>query len=184
MSPSEADTGPLAQVDCQRDAGGWTLVFVRELPQPPERVWDVLTDPAHLRAWSPYTANRNLGEVGDASLSMLDSEQPDIPTTVTRAEPPHVLEYSWQLEQFGPSALRWELEPSAGGTRLTLRRTIRDQDWISKIAAGWHLCLFVAERLLQGQPIAPIIGKAALGHGWEELHIAYATRLHISRGDP
>lgn len=50
MSPSEADTGPLAQVDCQRDADGWTLVFVREVPRPLERVWNVLTDPAQLRA--------------------------------------------------------------------------------------------------------------------------------------
>ncbi len=65
MNPSDADTGPLAQVDCRRDADGWTLAFVRELPQPPERVWDVLTDPARLRAWSPYTADRNLGQAGD-----------------------------------------------------------------------------------------------------------------------
>ena len=183
MTPSDFNTGPLAQVNCRHEAGGWTLVFVRELPQPPERVWDVLTDPAHLRAWSPYTANRNLGAVGDASLSMLDSEQPDIPTTVTRAEPPHVLEYSWQLEQFGRSVLRWELEPSTSGTRLTLRQTIRDQDWIPKVAAGWHLCLFVAERLLQGRPIAPIIGEAALAHGWAELRDAYAAELHITGKD-
>ncbi|GAA0888962.1 SRPBCC family protein [Rhodanobacter soli] len=184
MSPSEAATGPLAQVDCQRDVDGWTLVFARELPRPPERVWDVLTDPAQLRAWSPYTANRNLGAVGDASLSMLDSEQPDIPTTVTRAEPPRVLEYSWQLEQFGRSVLRWELEPSASGTRLTLRQTIRDQDWIPKVAAGWHLCLFVAERLLQGRPVAPIIGEIALAHGWAGLRDAYAAELHIAGKDP
>lgn len=183
MNPSNADTGPLAQVDCRRDADGWTLAFVRELPQPPERVWDVLTDPARLRAWSPYTADRNLGQAGDASLRMLDSEQPDIPTAVTRADPPRLLEYGWQLEQFGRSVLRWELEPCAGGTRLTLRQTIRDRDWIPKVAAGWHLCLFVAERLLQGRPIAPIIGETALAHGWARLRDAYAARLHITSDD-
>ena len=39
--------------------------------------------------------------------------------------------------------------------------TTRDADWIPKIAAGWHLCLLVAERLLQGHPIKPIIGETA-----------------------
>lgn len=184
MTPSDANAGPLAQVDCRREADGWTLVFVRELPQPPERAWVVLTDPAQLRAWSPYTANRNLGEVGEARLTMLDSEQPGIPTTVTRAEPPRLLEYSWQLEQFGTSVLRWELEPAAGGTRLILHQTIRDRDWIPKVAAGWHLCLFVAERLLLGQPIAPIIGETALAHGWAGLRDAYAARLHITGDGP
>lgn len=184
MSPSNFPSGPLAQVDCQPGADGWTLIFTRELPQPPQRVWEVLTDPEHLRAWSPYTANRNLASTGDAVLTMLDSEQPGIPTTVTRAEPPHLLEYTWQLEQFGKSVLRWELQPSPGGTRLTLRQSIRDVDWIPKVAAGWHLCLFVAEQLLRGQPIAPIIGEAALAHGWEALRDAYAARLQLPGDDP
>lgn len=179
MTTPYFDPGPLAQVDCQHGAQGWTLVFMRDLPHPPQRVWDVLTDPAQLRAWSPYTANRNLAKVGNAKLTMLDSEQPDIPTTVTRADAPRLLEYTWQLEQFGTSVLCWELEPNAGGTRLTLHQTIRDADWIPKVAAGWHLCLVVAERLLQGHPIKPIIGEASYAHGWQALHDAYAVQLQI-----
>ncbi|HWX66315.1 MAG TPA: SRPBCC family protein [Rhodanobacter sp.] len=180
MTTPDFNPGPLARTDCRHDSDGWTLIFVRELPQPPQRVWDVLTDPAHMRAWSPYTANRNLASVGEARLTMLDSEQPDIPTTVTRADAPRLLEYTWQLEQFGKSVLRWELAPSAGGTRLTLHQTIRDADWIPKVAAGWHLCLYVAEQLLQGHPIAPIIGANAYAHGWQALHDAYAAQLHMA----
>jgi hypothetical protein len=45
------------------------------------------------------------------------------------------------------------------------------------VAAGWHLCLDVAERMLDGEPIGPIRGQDAMNHGWQELHDAYAERL-------
>ena len=47
------------------------------------------------------------------------------------------------------------------------------------MAAGWHLCLDVAEHLLDGQPIDPIRGEAARKYGWEDLHDAYAERLAV-----
>lgn len=100
-----------------------------------------------------------------------------IPTAITRADAPRLLGYTWQLDQLGRSVLRWELEPIPSGARLTLPQTVRDADWIPKIAAGWHLCLLVAERLLQGYPINPIIGEAAYAFGWRALHDAYAAQL-------
>jgi hypothetical protein len=45
--------------------------------------------------------------------------------------------------------------------------------------AGWHLCLDVAERLLDGQPVEPIRGQDAMNQGWQELHDAYAERLGV-----
>ena len=65
--------------------------------------------------------------------------------TVTTAQPPTLLEYTW-----GEDHLRWELAPTPTGTRLTLRHTLADQDFVPKVAAGWHLCLVVAGRLLDG----------------------------------
>jgi len=182
MTTPDFDPGPLAHVDCQQGAEGWTLVFTRALPQPPQRVWDVLTDPDQLRAWSPYTADRHLARIGEANLTMLDGmTSGNIPTTITHADAPRLLEYTWQLDQFGRSVLRWELEPIPGGTRLTLRQTVRDAEWTPKIAAGWHLCLLVAERLLQGHPVKPIIGERAYAFGWQTLHDAYAARLQMPR---
>ena len=35
-------------------------------------------------------------------------------------------------------------------------------NWVPKVAAGWHLCLVVAERLLDGDPIEPISGADAM----------------------
>ncbi|HEY8472826.1 MAG TPA: hypothetical protein VIL37_09355 [Natronosporangium sp.] len=41
------EPGPLAEVACETGAGDRpTLVFVRELRHPPERVWVALTEPA------------------------------------------------------------------------------------------------------------------------------------------
>jgi hypothetical protein len=100
----------------------------------------------------------------------------DIPVTVRHAQAPTLLEYSW-----GTDLLRWELAATGTGTRLTLSHTVEDPDWLSKVAAGWHICLDVAERLLDGAPIAPIRGEAAREHGWDELSQAYAGKLSIEQ---
>ena len=106
---------------------------------------------------------------------MIDGDKrEDLPASVTTVEPPTLLEYTW-----GTDLLRWELAALGTGTRLTLRHTTADRDVVPKAAAGWHLCLVVAEHLLDGEPIGPIVGEQALEYGWQELHDAYAARLGI-----
>jgi uncharacterized protein YndB with AHSA1/START domain len=174
------DQGSLAPVRCEPDGDRWTLVMVRELSHPPERVWSALTEPDQLRAWAPYTADRSLARPGDVTLTMFagaEEEADVLPASVTTAEPPRVLEYS-----LGTDFLRWELERRDGGTRLTLRHTIADRGSAPKMAAGWHQCLDVAERLLEGRPVTPIRGQEAMEHGWEALRDAYAERLDSAGG--
>lgn len=176
MNRTSFEAGPLADVECRSDAGRWTLVFVRDVRHPPEKVWAALTDPEQLREWAPYTADRNLGHPGDATLTMIDGEVTvDLAATVSHAEPPTLLEYT-----LGTDVLRWELAPIDSGTRLTLQHTVQDRDWVPKVAAGWHLCLVVAEYLLDGRPVGPIRGQGARRFGWDELHDAYAERLGIA----
>lgn len=173
MEPTTFDPGSLAVVDCHAQDHRWTLVFVRELSHPPHKVWAALTDPAQLSRWAPFTANRDLGEVGDATLTMIEAENPqELSASVRHAEAPTLLEHTW-----GPDLLRWELAPTHAGTTLTLRHTLEDRDWAAKVAAGWHLCLVVAQHLLDGQPIPPIRGADARNYGWERLADAYAERL-------
>jgi uncharacterized protein YndB with AHSA1/START domain len=148
-------------------------VFVRHLRHPTERVWAALTDPAQLRQWAPFNADRDLSGVGDATLTMIDGDVAvPLAASVTQAQPPTLLEYTW-----GNDVLRWELAPTDTGTGLTLRHTTDDRDGVPKAAAGWHICLAVAERLLDGQPVGPIRGQDALNHGWQDLHDAYASAL-------
>ena len=42
---------------------------------------------------------------------------------------------------------------------------------IPKAAAGWHICLDVAERALDGHPIGRIAAADARRFGWERLGI-------------
>jgi uncharacterized protein YndB with AHSA1/START domain len=161
------------------DGGRWTLVFVREFNHAPEKLWDALTDPAQLNEWAPFTASRDLGREGDATLTMVDADtNVDLPAEVRRAERPSLLEYTWgSPDDDVPDVLRWELTPTDAGTRLTLRHIVSDKDLIGKVAAGWHLCFDVAELFLDGTPIGAIRGEDAMNYGWQELHDAYAEKL-------
>jgi uncharacterized protein YndB with AHSA1/START domain len=150
-------------------------VFVRVLPHAPHKVWSALTDPAQLREWAPFDADRDLGTTGEATLTMAGGAEPEaLPATVRHAEPARLLEYTW-----GDDVLRWELEASGSGTRLTLRHTIDDRDWIPSVLAGWHICLDVADRLMAGRPVGRIVADEARDHGWGRLKDAYAERLGI-----
>ncbi|MFZ3566135.1 hypothetical protein ACOKM5_04100 [Streptomyces sp. BH097] len=106
---------------------------------------------------------------------MIDDEKPqDMAAEVVRAEPPAHLECT-----LGTDLLRREPASTGTVTRLTLRHTVRDRDWTPKVAAGRHLCLDVAEKLLEGRPIRPIRGAAAVDFGWAELDDQYARRFGI-----
>lgn len=171
---SDFDPGPLATVDSEATGEGWTLVFVRDLRHPPGKVWEALTDPDQLRQWAPFGSDRSLGATGPATLTMLDGDAEVVSSVaeVIQADRPRLLAYTW-----GDDVLRWELEPVDTGTRLTLRHTLADRDFLAKVGAGWHLCLLVAERLLDGDPIGPIRGAEALEYGWEKLQVEYAAEL-------
>ena len=175
MNPTTFDPGPLVDVKYEAEGERWTLVFAKTLPHPPDKVWAALTEPGQLGEWAPFTADRDLGAPGDATLTMIDRDaSQDLPATVIRAQAPELLKYTW-----GDDRLRWDLAAVESGTRLTLRHTVAEKVWIPKAAAGWHLCLAVAERLLAGDPVGPIRGAAARDYGWEELNDAYADRLGI-----
>ena len=173
MTSTPFDPGPAGDAEAVEADGRWTLVLRRRLRHPRPVVWSELTDPAQLAAWAPYTADRDLGHTGETVLSMVDgSTTVDLPAQVVRAEPPLLLEHSW-----GDDLLRWELEEDGAATLLTLRHTVGSKDWLARAAAGWHLCLAVAGRFLDGVPVGPIVGEAARAHGWDELRDAYAAQL-------
>jgi DNA-binding transcriptional ArsR family regulator len=55
--------GPASGAQVRKDGEKWTLILVRELRHSPEKVWQALTDPAHLREWAPFEADGSLGTV-------------------------------------------------------------------------------------------------------------------------
>jgi len=161
--------GPANLARVQKDGEKWTLILVRELRHSPEKVWQALTDPAHLREWAPFVTDGSLGEVGTVKLTWVGTPAP-VETKVTRAEALKVLEYG---------DMRWELEASGGGTRLTLWHKI-DRRFISWGAAGWHIAFDVLENLLSGTPVGRIVGPDAMkAAGWQRLVAEYARQFGI-----
>ncbi len=167
--------GDATGADVQKDGDNWTLVLVRDLKHPPAKVWTALTDPEHLRKWAPFDSDRSLGSVGTVQLTTVGAPTAQISETkVKRADAPRLLEFNW-----GGKDLRWELEPSPSGTRLTLWHNI-DRGFISMGAAGWHICFDVMARLLDEQPIGRIVGADALKFGgWQRLNVQYAKQFGV-----
>ena len=165
--------GPASGAQVRKDGEKWTLILVRELRHSPEKVWQALTDPAHLREWAPFEADGSLGPVGTTVKLTWVGTRARQETTVTRADAPNVLVYNW-----GPHDIRWELEAFGGGTRLTLWHNI-DRRFISMGAAGWHICLDVLDRLLIGTPIGRIVGGEAMKFGWRRLNAEYAKQFGV-----
>ena len=156
-----------------KDGETWTLVLVKDLHHPPEKVWRAITEPAHLREWAPFDASGDLGTVGTVEIAWIGAPKP-VEARVTRADAPKVLEY-----QSGPQTMRWELESRDAGTRLTLWAVI-DRPYISMGAAGWHIAFDALQGLLDGAPIGRLAGPAAMHfEGWQRLNAEYARQFGI-----
>jgi hypothetical protein len=159
----------LARVLKDGEKEKWTLILVRELRHSPDKVWRALTDPAQLREWAPFVTDGSLGAIGTVNLTWVGTPTP-IETKVTRSEALKALDYG---------EMRWELEASGGGTRLTLWTKI-DRRFISMGAAGWHVAFDVLDHLLNGTPIGRIAGSDAMKFaGWQRLSVEYAQQFGV-----
>jgi len=160
--------GPAHGAQVKKDGDKWTLILVRDLRHSPEKVWQALTDPAHLREWAPFVVDGNLSKVGSTvKLTWVGNPTPQA-TTVTRADVPKVLEFS---------DIRWELEAVDRGTRLTLWHSI-NRRFVSWGAAGWHISFDVLGQFLAGEPIGASAGINAMKFaGWQRLVAEYAKQF-------
>lgn len=167
--------GPASGAQIRDEGARWTLILVRELCHAPGKVWQALTDPAHLREWAPFEVDGSLDTVGTTvNLTWVGTGRPQ-PATVVRADAPKLLEYG---------DIRWELEAFGSGTRLTLWHNIVRR-YISWGAAGWHICFDVLDHLLNGAPIGRIAGiEAVQSGGWQRLNAEYAKQFGIETPNP
>jgi uncharacterized protein YndB with AHSA1/START domain len=162
--------GPASGAEVQKNGEKWTLILVREMRHAPEKVWQALTDPAHLREWAPFEADTSLATAGNTVKLTWVGTPTSFETRVTRADAPKALEYN---------DMRWQLEPLGSGTRLTLWHSI-DRRFISWGAAGWHIAFDVLDGHLGGTPIPRIVGAEAMkSEGWQRLNSEYAKQFGI-----
>jgi hypothetical protein len=159
--------GPASGAEVEKCEDKWTLILVRQLRHSPEKVWEALTDPEHLREWAPFDVDGSLGKVGTVNFTWVGAPQ-SMETKVTRAEAPKLLEYG---------DTRWELEAQGGGTRLKMWQAI-DRRFISWGAASWHIAFDVLDRMLAGEPIGRIVGQEAMKfEGWQRLSAEYGKQF-------
>jgi len=86
--------GPASGAQIRKDGEKWTLILVRELRHSPEKVWQALTDPAHLREWAPFEVDGNLCTAGTTvNLTWMGTLKSQV-TTVTRADAPKLHQYN------------------------------------------------------------------------------------------
>src|SRR5258705_13633781 len=97
--------GPASGAQVRKGGEKWTLILARELRHSPEKVWQALTDPAHLREWAPFEVDGSLGTVGTVKLTWVGTPTP-LEIKVTRADAPKVLAHN---------DTRLELQAFAGG---------------------------------------------------------------------
>jgi len=169
-TPGPASGAQVRKGQLEKD-NKWTLILVRELRHSPQKVWQALTDPAHVREWAPFDVDGSLATAGSTvKLTWVGTPAP-LETKVTRADAPRLLEFD---------DIRWELESSGGGTRLTLWHNI-DRRFIAWGAAGWHISLDALDHLLNGTPIGRIVGPEAMKfEGWQRLVAEYAQQFGVT----
>jgi uncharacterized protein YndB with AHSA1/START domain len=165
-------TDPLQGTLENRD-DAWVLTLVRDFGHSPEKVWPWLTDPDRLRQWSPIVPDRAFDSVEPRKVRENPDDEP-FTGDVLSVDPPRELVHRW-----GDDVVRWRLEPTDTGCRLTLEQTMRERDTAAMNAAGWHLCLDVLGDVTNGVDRSRAVGPDAMKQGWEPLRDSYAELLGL-----
>lgn len=111
--------------------------FVRSVEAPIERVWQALIDEHDLTAWlAPAIIGAGVG--GSVEVAFDDGP---VTGSVTRWEPPRLLEYTWVMADHADSIVRFELAEDGGATVLELLHTRLPDSMARGYGAGWHAYL-------------------------------------------
>jgi uncharacterized protein YndB with AHSA1/START domain len=140
---------------------------------PPEVVFDVISQPEHIRDW--WSAETDIEPVSGSASELTWRDEASgrvdvVPITVVDVEPPHRFSFRWTQgrdEVATPSnslLVTFELSPSGGGTVLRLTETgFRERGWEIAVleeayqdhVTGWDFYLpRIAERAVR-QVAAP-----------------------------
>jgi uncharacterized protein YndB with AHSA1/START domain len=164
---------------------GHTLVFVREVPHSPERVWKAISDQSELMAWMRYPVSFR-AEVGE-TISFF-GEPDGIIGQVFIADPPRTLAFSfWDANKPETAAkvgiewtVRWDLDPIDGGCRITFQHRHLGGAHLWGLGEGWHGFLEQLLAYLDGQ-LEKLLAKRPAAGTDDDTATLTAYRAHISR---
>jgi uncharacterized protein YndB with AHSA1/START domain len=114
----------------------------------PEVVFDVVSNPEHVREWWPAEAEYPATPGGAGRIGFRDPEKGDIgwvQLQVVDAEPPRLFSFRWTHEEGETAApgnsflVVFELEPAGEGTRLRMTESgFRERGWDEAKVAAEH----------------------------------------------
>lgn len=134
-----------------RHGAGHQGRLARTFGHPAARVWRMLTEAPLMAQWlSAGTIGQRPG--GRVRIDFVDSGIV-IDSTVTAFEAGRLLEYSWSSGSEPARPLRWELAPTADGTRLALTVGVPAGEDAAKACAGFEGHLEMLAAALEGVPI-------------------------------
>jgi uncharacterized protein YndB with AHSA1/START domain len=167
------------------------LVTTIEIPAPAQQVWQALTDPAALKLWLAVCQGSIEHTDRDCVLDFEDGEF--FLCRTTSADAPHRLQYYWRWLGIGQATLvTWQLEPSNGGTRVTVTEDATNPpwDWQTWNGGGWPGILEqLAAYLRTGMewrwpwrrmgPYAQIELPASVYECWDRLFSPYSLKYWL-----
>jgi uncharacterized protein YndB with AHSA1/START domain len=112
---------------------------------PPERVWDIVTQPQHMGAWFGDAGAERDGD----TITMRWEQHGTAELRVVKEDPPRAFAYRWDANEpdIGDTLVEFTFTPEGEGTRLKV------------VESGWSALRTSAER--QGELRAGNVG------GWE-----------------
>lgn len=127
------------------------LRFERWLARPFADVWAALVEPELIARWfqADATVEPRVGGTFRLAFHAFDHV---VDGTITRWEPPRLLEYRWpEAQANGDSRVRWELSAQGERTRLVLTHRLDKGGDLADFASGWHWHLDALDPALQGE---------------------------------
>lgn len=153
------------------DDGRCALRFERRLAHPAAKVWTAITTIDHLREWFVQILDydRMQFDLAPGAAVTFPAKAEHGGTighgTVTRFDPPKVVEYTWDSE-----VLRFELEADGHSScRLIFTNIFDDRGAAAALGSGWLRGLDLLE--------AHLNGRAVDGSTWEQLQADYNRAL-------
>jgi len=126
-----------------------SVVFEREMPYPPERIWRALTQPQLIEEW----LMKNDFQPAARHRFTLSGDWGSVDCQVVALEPNKTLSYTWNALGL-ESVVTWTLTPTSKGTRLRMEQSgfrADQQQAYQGARYGWQKFLDGLERVA-GKP--------------------------------
>jgi uncharacterized protein YndB with AHSA1/START domain len=135
-----------------------SLVFERQMPHPPEKIWRALTQPWLIEQWlMKNDFDAKVGHRFTFRATPMPGWSGVVNCEVVTVEAPRVLAYSWGDGTESASGLKtvvtWTLTPRGRGTLVRMEQSgfrAEDENAHERLGGGWPHVLERLERIATG----------------------------------